>query len=129
MKIDSKVVKNYENGYVKIEISSLDSAPKYYRVPENKADEFQSEYKKNKSKMDWINGGILLGSILGVILAASALTKNIANKAVRAVSNIAAGVAGGIISLFISNKIEQNNYEKFMQKYEAEEISKNKTQR
>lgn len=127
MELDTKIIKRYENGYVQLEIGSNTLEPKYYKLPESKVDEFQSEFQKNKKKINFINGGILLGTIFGVILAASAFTKNMTNRALKVIINIASGVAGGIGSIAISNAIERNSHQKLMAKYNATPTEKPNT--
>lgn len=125
MKLESKTVKNYGNGYVQVEIGSNTLEPKYYKVQEDKADEFVKEYESNRKKSEFLNGTIFIGFVLGTIFTASAFTKNITKKALKVLINILSGVAGGLASIVLTDKIEENSHTKLMQKYNAEATKKN----
>jgi len=122
--INSAVTKNYNNGYVQVEIGAPNRAPKYYKVPELKADEFQKEYKNNRKKIKWATAGIMLGAVVAVLLPVSYFTKKIENKTMGKILGIASGVVGGIGAMFLNNKIEINSHEKLLKKYNAEVIDK-----
>ena len=125
MKLESKTVKNYGNGYVQVEIGSNSLNPKYYKVPETKVDEFTKEYENNRKKTEFINGSIFIGFVAGAVCISSALSKNITKKAMKVLINIASGVAGGIGSMILTDKIEESSHTKLMQKYDAEAVKKN----
>ena len=119
MALTSSVVKNYDNGYVKIEIGQKNREPKYYLVPENNADTFEKEYKTNAKKMTWASSLLMVGVIVATLLPLSAVLKKIENKTAQTLCGITAGVIGGMASLFISNNIERKSHSKLLQKFNA----------
>ena len=126
MAFDSKISKRFDNGYVQVEICPPSGDIKYYKVPENKADEFQNEYKKHRNKADFISSGIMLAGVIVTLLPALYFTKQITNKTTKNIINIGAGITGGLLASFIGNKTEVKNHTKFLKKYDAETIDYSK---
>lgn len=124
--INSAITKNFSNGYVQVEIGAPHRAPKYYKVPELRADEFQKEYKTDRKRIKWATAGIMLGAVVAVLLPVSYFTKKIENKIAGKILGIASGVLGGIGAMFLNNKIEMNSHEKLLKKYNAEVIDKSR---
>jgi hypothetical protein len=127
MALNSNIIQNYGNGNVLIEIGSRNGVPKYYKVQESMADEFQREYISNSKKLQWASTGLLTAAIALFILPVSVLAKNLEKKT-KMILGVASGVAGGFGSMAISNKLEKNSYSKLMQKYNAKEVDYKKPQ-
>ena len=122
MALTTEVTKKFNNGYVQVTVNSKNNGSKYYKVPENRADEFQAEYKKNKKKLNWSTTGIMLATIAAVLTPVAFFSKKIENKTYRTLLGIAAGVVGGIGSMLVTNKIEMNSHAKLLKKYNASTI-------
>ncbi len=122
MAITTAVTRKFDNNYVQVEIESNRQEPRYYKVPENKADSFQKEYKKNSKKMPWIDTGLTLGAIIVMIVPTFFATKKIESKTARMFLGTLAGLVGGFGAMHLGTKIEENSHSKLLQKYGAEEI-------
>lgn len=126
MGLQSTITHRFDNGYVLVEIGSRNKEPHYYTLPENKADEFQREYKKNSNKLGWASAGVMLAAIAAVLTPVALTTKNIQNKFARNALGVAAGIAGGIGSMFINYKLETNSHQKLLKKYDAKIVDSSK---
>lgn len=123
MAITSSVTKNLDNNYVQVEIQSKNRETMYYKVPENKADSFQKEYKKNSKKMPWINTGLTLGAIILAVFPMSLLTQKIEQKSLRMAIGVIAGIIGGVGSMYLGTEIESKSHKNLLKKYNAEKIN------
>ena len=128
MAIQSTVTRKFNNGYVQVEIGAGNQEPRYYKVPESKADSFQREYKENINRMRGVSTGITLGLITAAIIPVALITNKIDNKTTRTIVGILAGLAGGVGSMYISDKVEMKNHDKLLKKYNAEIIDPYKSQ-
>lgn len=122
MALTTAVTGRFDNNDVRVEVNSKRQEPRYYRVPEHNADSFQREYKKNSSKMPWINTGLTLGAIAATIIPVSFLTNKIESKTIRMLLGVLAGLTGGIGSMYLGSEIEANSHKKLLHKYNAQEI-------
>ena len=122
MTLRAEVIKKYNDGFVQVEIGAPNREPKYYKLPETKADAFQSEYMKNSRKMRWTTTGLMLAGIAAAITPVALLSKKIQNKTLRSAFGIVSGITGGVGAMFLSNKVEIKNHTKLLQKYEAMEV-------
>lgn len=122
MALTSSITGRYDNNDVRVEINSKRQEPRYYRVPENKADAFQREYKKNSARMPWINTGLTLGAIAATIIPMSFLTNKIDSRSIRMLLGVLAGLVGGVGSMYLGAEIEANSHKKLLSKYNAQEI-------
>lgn len=127
MTISSAVTRKFDNGYVQVEIESNRQDTRYYKVPEDRADSFQREYKKNSKKAPWVETGLTMGAIVALIVPTYFATKKIESKSIRMVLGTLAGLTGGIGSIQLGNKIEAKSHTKLLQKYNAEEIDYSKS--
>lgn len=127
MTISSAVTRKFDNGYVQVEIESNRQDTRYYKVPENKSDSFQREYKKNSKKAPWVETGLTMGAIITLIVPTYFATKKIESKTIRMVLGTLAGLIGGIGSIQLGNKIEAKSHTKLLQKHNAEEIDYSKS--
>ena len=122
MTLSSSIIKNMNNGYVVVKIGTSDRNIKYYKVPENKADEFQSEYKKNSKKNSLSSTFIMLAAVIAALVPTALLTKKVDNNTKRTLINVGAGVAGGIMASAATGRVEQKSYLKLLNKYNAEPV-------
>lgn len=122
MAITTAVTRKFDNNDVQVEVTSKRQELRYYRVPANNADSFQREYKKNSSKMPWINTGLTLGAIVATIVPVSLLTNKIESRSIRMVLGVLAGLTGGIGSMYLGSEIEAKSHKKLLNKYNAQEI-------
>ena len=127
MALRSKIIQSYPNENVLIEIGSKSGTPRYYKVQESCADEFQREYIKNSKSLQWKSTGLLTAAIALCIFPVSMLAKNL-EKRTKMILGVVTGIAGGFGSMALSNKIEQKSYSKLMQKYNAKEVNYTKSQ-
>ena len=127
MALHSNVIQNYTNGNVLIEIGSKNGIPKYYKVQESCADEFQREYIKNSKRSQWQSTGLLSAAIILFVFPVSMLAKNLEKRS-KMILGVASGIAGGFCSMVLSNKLEQNSYTKLLKTYNAKEVNYNKSQ-
>lgn len=128
MGLSSNIIQKYPNGNVLIEIGSKSGTPKYYKVQENCADEFQREYINNSKKLQWKSTGLLTAAVILCIFPVSILAKNLERRT-KMILGVASGIAGGFCSMVLSNKLEQNSYLKLIQKYSAKEVNYTKQQK
>lgn len=127
MALNSAVTRKLDNSYVQVEIGSGKRGPKYYKVPENKADEFQKEYIKSSNKMQWTSTGVMIGAIFTMIIPTYFATASMKNKTLKMALGLTAGLIGGICSMFISDNIEKKSHAKLLKKFDAKEMDYSKS--
>lgn len=127
MAVDFKITRRFSDGCVEVEAGRKNRASNYYKVPENRVDDFKKEYKKNVTKMGWISAGTLTAAIIAVILPVTHFTKNIGKNSIRTVINLMSGVAAGALSMIATNKIEMKSHSKLLEKYDASVIDYSKS--
>ena len=115
--------KNFYDNYRIVEIDSLNHIPRCYKVPQDKTDSFQQEYKKNQKKSSWITNGLMLFGIIKLIIPVYFLTRKLQNNTLKTIIGVSAGLVGGFIGTKIGNKIEAKNHTSLLKKYRATEIA------
>ena len=121
MAVDIKVNRKLDNNHVQIEATSKKSFTRFFKVPEDKADEFCASYKKHENKMKWLsNISFILATMIGCAVV-SPLTRK-ASSGARLGVGVIAGVIGGTASVFATSKIMENKSDKLLKSFKAEEI-------
>ena len=127
MTLTSAITKKFDNNYVQVEISSNKQESVYYKVPEDKADAFQREFIQYSKKTPWISMGMTLGAITALIVPVSFLTKKIASRTARMFLGTLAGLTGGVGSMYLGTRMQEKNYSKMLNKYDAQELDYSNT--
>ncbi len=127
MSLNIPDLNNYNN-YKIIETDSTVHAPRYYKVPQDKVDGFQSEYKKYQKRFSWITNGLMLTGIITLIIPTYFLTRKIQNNTLKTIIGVTAGLTGGFIGTKVGNKIESKNHSALLMKYDAIEIDSSETE-
>lgn len=122
MPITSAVTRKFDNNYVQVEIQGKKYDTRYYKVPEDRADSFQAEYKKNSSKAGWVSNGLMILGLAALTAVSYFATKKMENKSLKTMIAMFAGVTGGIAGTFAGAKIESKNHQNLLYKYNATEI-------
>lgn len=123
MALHTSIVSRYDNNYVKIEISSNGKNPRFYKVPENKVDDFQKEYKKNSNHYPWISSGLILAGAIITTLPTYFLTKGMQKKGIKNFIGCLSGVIGGAGGIYLSAVLDGKSHEKLLKKYNASSVS------
>lgn len=123
MGLETKITNRLNNNNVQVEISNPKTeTKKYFSVPENKADEFITSYKKNNKNVSVFTNTIFVSSILAGVLLVSACTRNIKSKALKWILNTTGGIVGAVCSFSGSDKYIQKKQDKLLKEYQAQEI-------
>ena len=123
MSITTNVSKMLGDGYAQVDITSEKSKPKSYKVPVNKVSDFSKNYKKREKNINIITNTVFATSILGGVIGTAALTRNMQSKALRFILNTCGGIALAFASIFATDKIIQNQKQKFLEKHGATKIN------
>ena len=126
MALKTSVTRKLDNGYVQVEVIPNKYSTNYYRVPEDQADSFQSEYKKVNKKASWRSSGFMVAGLLGCTLLADLLTKKMQNRTKRTLTAIMSGVLGGTVGSYIAAKIGYKSHQQLLYKYNAVETEPSK---
>ena len=121
MALKTSVTGKLDNGYVQVEVIPNKYSANYYRVPEDNADSFQSEYKKLNKKAAWRYAGLLISGVGICTIISDLLTKKVKNRTTRLFTEFLSGVFGGSIGSYIAAKIGYKNHEQLLYKYNATE--------
>lgn len=123
MGLETKITNRLNNNNVQVEISNPKTdTKKYFSVPEKKADEFITSYKKNDKNVSVFTNTIFVSSILAGVLLVSACTRNIKSKALKWILNTTGGIVGAVCSFSGSDKYIQKKQDKLLKEYQAQEI-------
>ena len=125
MSITTAVTRKLDNNCVQVEIKSDNDATRYYKVPEQKADDFQKEYVANSKKVYNYSSLLSFSSVLGASALALIFTKNIANKILRYGLSAVTGIVAGVITTISTQKAAIKDHKKFLQDYDASVIDYN----
>ena len=121
MAVSANVTRKLDNNYVQVDVTSKKTEPRYYKVPESKADEFCKEFTKTDKKMSILSDtSFVISTLLGCAII-SILARKLGGAA-----RIALGILGGVGLGFTSEMISANTmvkkYEQLLKKHDAEEI-------
>ena len=122
MALTAAVTRKLDNNFVQVEIKNNNEKPRYYKVPEEKADSFSKEYVANSKKMYTLSSILSFTSVLGGVALALLITKNMANKLFRYVISGVTGAIAGLASTASGLKTSIKNHTEFLKNYNAEEI-------
>ena len=123
MAITTEVTRTFDDRrYVQVEVKGNNQGVRYYKVPVENADSFQSEYKANSKKMYRLSSILNFSAVFGAVALSLVFTKNIASKALKYGISAVAGLAGGAIATISSQKTAVKNHENFLKNYNAEEL-------
>ncbi|MCM1004645.1 MAG: hypothetical protein NC408_09955 [Candidatus Gastranaerophilales bacterium] len=121
MTVDTKLTRNLGNNYVQVEASSKKSWTRYFKVPEDRADEFCASYKNHDKKMKKISNVTFVGApFLGCILALP-LTSRLSGGA-KVATGILAGAGMAVGSVFMTASILEKRLNALLKKYDSEEL-------
>lgn len=122
MALQTSVVSRYDNNYVKLEVSSNGKNPRFYKVPEQKVDNFQKEYKKNSSRYPWISSGLIVAGALITLLPTRYFTKEMKKTGVKNFINFLSGVVGGMGGAYLSAVLDSKSHQKLLEKYGSSSV-------
>ena len=122
MALTAAVTRKLDNNFVQVEIKNNNENPRYYKVPEEKADSFSKEYVANSKKMYTLSSILNFTSVFGGVALALFITKKMASKGFRYVISGVTGAAAGLISTISGQKTSIKNHTEFLKNYNAEEI-------
>lgn len=127
MAIDTNIGRKLDNNSVQVDVIYPKNYIRHFKVPQNKADEFSSNFKKQAKKNDYITTGSLLVTVPVMCALAGLFTKNL-NKALKMTIGVICGVGGVLASTLASTKIIQSQEKKLLENHSSREIfyAKNK---
>ena len=103
MAVDVKVLQNIDNKYVKIEATSTHAPTRYFKVPQENADSFCTNYKREAKRNTTRNYVAMFVSVLAACGITGIFTKSF-NKTAQTISGIVAGIAGLAGATYYSTK-------------------------
>ena len=95
MTINTSITRKLDNNYVQVEVSSPKASTTFFKVPNNKADEFCREYKKMEKKNSKTYNIAFFSSIAIACILMSMLTKRFESKTPKLLLNIVGGLFAG----------------------------------
>ena len=126
MGIDVKVLNKLDKNNVVIEVDSdKNRKPKFYKVPENNADTFVNEYKKNDKKTSIVANTAFVSAVFAGVMLASLATKKLKNTVLKWIIGTAGGIAGAILSIFGTSEYIDKSKNKLLKEQNAQEINYN----
>lgn len=121
MAVDLKISRKLDNNYVQVDVSSKNMQTKYYRVPQNKADSFCANYKKNDKSMNFKSNAAFIGAAFAGCIGASFLTKNLKSAAKFAIGIVSGVVCGTAATYGMAGAMEKS-YKNLLATHGAEQI-------
>ena len=122
MAIKLNVTQKLDNNHVQIEVEHPKVPTRYFKVPENKADEFCKAYKQfNTDQSVWSAIRVATPSIL-LCGIANYLTKN-KSKTTQWITGIATGLVSVYTALNLNTKLLINKEDSLLKKHNAEELN------
>ena len=122
MALDTKISRQLDNGCVQVDVKYKDAPPKYYKVPQEKADSFSQKLKKQDKNSKIINNTAFGISLLGGVLAGNVLSKNIESGVLKFIIGSASGVAAATAALFACSKYSEHEHNTILKEYGAKQI-------
>ena len=121
MAVSANVTRKLDNNYVQVDVTSKKTNPRYYRVPESKADKFCKDFTKTDKRMSIISDtSFVVSTLIGCALI-SLITKKLSG-----IARVTLGILGGISLGFASEMFSANmmvkKYQELLKTHQAEEI-------
>ncbi len=121
MAVSANVTRKLDNNYVQVDVTSKKTNPRYYRVPESKADQFCKDFTKTDKRMSIISDtSFVVSTLIGCALI-SLITKKLSG-----IARVTLGILGGISLGFASEMFSANmmvkKYQELLKTHQAEEI-------
>ena len=121
MAVSANVTRKLDNNYVQVDVTSKKTKPRYYKVPEAKADQFCKDFTKTDKRMSIISDtSFVVSTLIGC-----ALISVIARK-LNGIARVTLGILGGISLGFASEMFSANmmvkKYQELLKTHQAEEI-------
>lgn len=126
MAISAEIKQKIDNNCVRVEVSGKKVPTRYFRVPEDKADTFCEQYKKNDTRTGYLTGAITVGAVLAVCATINALMQKAAPVVKRSIG-IGAGIITAIGSLWATAPLVVKREDKLLNQFGANEISFERT--
>ncbi len=121
MAVSANVTRKLDNNYVQVDVTSKKTNPRYYRVPESKADQFCKDFTKTDKRMSIVSDTSFVVSTLIGCGVLSLVTRKLSG-----ITRVVLGILGGISLGFASEMISANTmvkkYQQLLKTYQAEEI-------
>ncbi len=121
MAVSANVTRKLDNNYVQVDVTSKKTDPRYYKVPESKADQFCKDFTKTDKRMSIISDTSFVVSTLIGCAILSLVTRKLSG-----IARIVLGILGGLSLGFASEMISANTmvkkYQQLLKTYQAEEI-------
>ena len=129
MAIETKITRKLDNNCVQVEVNGKNMPTRFFKVPEDKADEFCVSYRKNDHGNSLIANTALITSVLGGSFLGSILTGKVFKfeKISRLTGGTIMACLAGFSSVFLIRNIIGNRNQQVLAKYNAEKLDyKNK---
>lgn len=121
MAVTANISRKLDNNCVQVDISSKKIWTRYFKVPENKADSFIANYKKQDTRNNWRSNLMMLTGALAGCFIASIFTQKL-SKGIKTAIGILAGLLGTAGAIFTNATIVRKQEDKLLKNYNAEEI-------
>ena len=122
MTVTVNVIQKLDNQFVKVKAEGDKVPTRYFKVPENKVDEFSSEYNKNINDNKLLGNVLLFTGVIGACAITGLFTKNITNKFVQYGIGIVSGLVGAAGALIGGTKISSKKESRLLNQLQAEEV-------
>lgn len=121
MSADVKITKQLDNNHVQIDITGKNVQPRYYKVPNNKADYFVKTYEKQSKNISTLSFIALITASLAGVLAVRPFTKKL-DSLPKFLLNTTGGIAGAVLGSLGVAQYMENSQDKLMETSNAQEI-------
>ena len=121
MAIETKIGRKLDNNSIQVDVVYPKNYTRHFKVPQNKADEFCTNFKDGAKKADYITTGSLLVAVPAACALAGMFTKNL-SKALKMTVGVFCGVGAVLASTLASTKIIQTREHKLLENHNSREI-------
>ena len=123
MAVEAKISRDMGNGYVQVDLSTKNSDPSYYIMPQNKVNSFVNQYKKDRKNNAILGYGTMFSSVfLGAFAMSKLLNRLKTNGIVKLLLNLCGTVGFSMFSMHLCDNYIQAKRDELMQKHHAKQI-------
>ena len=125
MGLSVEIGKKLDNNCVEVTVNSPKCPTRFFKVPENKADEFCKQYKNNDSNSGFITAGVITGTAIASCSIANILAKNL-SKIYRNGIGVLVGIASVLAATVATAPLAVKREEQVLKQFNAIEIEHNR---
>lgn len=122
MAVKTNIIGETTNNHVTVEAKYNNKYSRYFHLNKDNADSFQKEFVKNNKKQYWISTGMLIAALATALTVPGIIIKDQSKKILKIITEIITGLALGTAGSVLAFKLNNNIFNKLLDKYDAKEI-------